>query len=397
MTSKRYFGSIRQRDSGRWQIRYRTRDGKRVSHPVTYARRADAARMLAALERQAQTGGPLVGSAGSKMPLRDYAVQWLEQHPGLRPRTVEVYRSLLNRHVLPTLGDVRLSRLDTATVREWRSLLAKRGTSKTMIAKSYRLLRAILNTAVVEDELIVANPCKIKGAGEERADERPALSVVQVFGLVEMVPDRWRAFMLLMTFASLRWGEITALTRHDVDLEKRTVRVRRQFVTVPGGLELSPPKSRAGVRIVSFPAGILPELLRHLDRFSVEGREGLVFPNEHGQPLRRGNFNKSVRWAQIRERLGVPGLHLHDLRHTGNTLAAQSGASLRDLMTRMGHDSPAAALIYQHSSRASDEAIAAALDAQLTIRRQAAESDSRDGSGAHVGPDEDQSDRPEAV
>ena len=70
------------------------------------------------------------------MPLRDYAVQWLEQHPGLRPRTVEVYRSLLNRPVLPTLGDVRLSRLDTATVREWRALLAKRGTSKTMMAKS---------------------------------------------------------------------------------------------------------------------------------------------------------------------------------------------------------------------------------------------------------------------
>ena len=122
-----------------------------------------------------------------------------------------------------------------------------------------------------------------------------------------------------------------------------------------------------------------------------------MFPNEHGQPLRRGNFNKSVRWAQSRERLGVPGLHLHDLRHAGNTLAAQSGASLRDLMTRMGHDSPAAALIYQHSSRASDEAIAEALDAPLTIRCQAAESDFRDGSGGHVGPDEDQSDGLEII
>ena len=58
MTSKRYFGSIRQRDSGRWQIRYRTRDGKRVSHPVTYARRADAARALAELERQGAGGRP---------------------------------------------------------------------------------------------------------------------------------------------------------------------------------------------------------------------------------------------------------------------------------------------------------------------------------------------------
>jgi integrase len=65
----------------------------------------------------------------------------------------------------------------------------------------------------------------------------------------------------------------------------------------------------------------------------------------------------------------LPNLHLHDLRHTGNTLAAQSGASLRDLMTRMGHDSPAAALIYQHSSQVADEAIATALDARLTERK----------------------------
>jgi integrase len=210
-----------------------------------------------------------------------------------------------------------------------------------------------------------------------------------------MVPQRWRAFLLLKTFASLRWGEITALTRQDLDLERRTVRVRRQFVTVPGGLDVGPPKSRAGLRIVSFPAGILPELHRHLDRFAGDGPSGLVFPNQHGRPYRRGNFNKAVGWAEVRERLGVPDLHRHDLRHAGNTFAARSGASLRDLMVRMGHDSPAAALIYQHSSRASDEAIAAALDAQLTDRLQKAENDSRDGSGAHVGPDEGQSARPE--
>ncbi len=94
-----------------------------------------------------------------------------------------------------------------------------------------------------------------------------------------------------------------------------------------------------------------------------------MFVNEHGQPWHRGNFNPAVRWRQAREQIGVPNLHLHDLRHTGNTLAAQSSAGLRDLMTRMGHDSPAAALIYQHSSRVADEAIAAALDARLSERK----------------------------
>jgi Phage integrase family len=120
---------------------------------------------------------------------------------------------------------------------------------------------------------------------------------------------------------------------------------------------------------ISFPAAILPELQHHLDAYSLDGPGWLVFVNEHGQPWHRGNFNPAVRWRAAREQIGVPNLHLHDLRHTGNTLAAQSGASLRNLMTRIGHDSPAAALIYQHSSRVADEAIAAALDARLTERK----------------------------
>ena len=369
MANRRYFGSIRRRESGRWQIRYRTRDGVRVAWPETYARRADAVRVLAELERQSQVAGNWLDVAGSKVLFAVYAEEWINQHPRLRPRTADVYRSLIRRHLAPALGQVALGQLDTATVREWRAGLLEAGVSATMVAKSYRLLRAILNTAVTEDELIIVNPCRIKGAGEERATERPVLTLDQLYALVDLMPDRWKAFLLLKTFASLRWGEITALTRNDLDLERRTVRIRRQLLRVPGGLQLGPPKSRAGIRTVSFPAGILPELQRHLDTYSLDGPDGLVFVNEHGQPWHRGNFNPAVGWRQAREQIGVPNLHLHDLRHTGNTLAAQSGASLRDLMTRMGHDSPAAALIYQHSSRVADEAIAAALDARLTERK----------------------------
>jgi len=93
--------------------------------------------------------------------------------------------------------------------------------------------------------LIIVNPCRIRGAGEERASERPLLTLDQLYALVDLMPDRWKAFLLLKTFASLRWGEITALTRNDLDLERRTVRIRRQFLTMPGGLQLRPPKSRA--------------------------------------------------------------------------------------------------------------------------------------------------------
>jgi len=94
------------------------------------------------------------------------------------------------------------------------------------------------------------------------------------------------------------------------------------------------PKSRAGRRVVSFPREIAPELRWHLDRFVEPGGDSLVFVGPKGGRLRRSNFN--VIWAKARDAVDLSGLHLHDLRHTGNTMAAATGASLRELMERMG-------------------------------------------------------------
>lgn len=67
--------------------------------------------------------------------------------------------------------------------------------------------------------------------------------------------------------------------------------------------------------------------------------------------------------------IGADGLHFHDLRHTGNHFAASDGAGLRDLMTRMGHDSERAAMIYQHEARGADSAITRAIDAHIEAER----------------------------
>ena len=85
-----------------------------------------------------------------------------------------------------------------------------------------------------------------------------------------------------------------------------------------------------------------------------------MFCGGKGQPIRRANFY--VVWKRAREEVGLPHLHFHDLRHTGNTLAAATGASTKELMARMGHASPRAALIYQHAIRERDHAIAQALN-----------------------------------
>jgi integrase len=110
---------------------------------------------------------------------------------------------------------------------------------------------------------------------------------------------------------------------------------------------------------------IVPPLREHLAVFTEDDPGALAFPGAKGGPLRRGNFNKMSAWPHAVESIGMPGLHFHDLRHTGNQFAAQSGAAPRDLMARMGHDSDRAAMIYQHEARGADKTIMNAIDTHV--------------------------------
>jgi len=365
----RRYGSIRKRESGRYQVRFRGPDGMMRSASETFERKSDAERYLALVESQ-MVRREWIDPERAKIRLKDYAERWIVQRPGLRPRTVALYTWLLQKHVTPYLGAVSLGSLDTPLIREWRSTLLNRGVSQTVTAKAYRFLRAVLTTATREDELIRMNPCRIPGAGHEAPSERPVLTVPQVFALMEEMPERYQALILLTTFACLRWGEVSALQRQDLDLEKVTVRVRQAFTEQRGkGLVFGPPKSRAGVRIISIPAVVAPAIQNHLSAYVLDVPDALIFTGPKGGAILRGNFNKLTAWRDAVVKIGAPGLHFHDLRHTGNTLAAQTGASLRDLMTRMGHDSPRAALIYQHATSQADRAIAKAVSTAIEEMR----------------------------
>jgi integrase len=368
---RRRFGNIRQLPSGRYQVRYRGHGGQLRSHAVTFARKTDADRALALIEAEIAEGA-WTDPDRAKIKLADYADVWIAQRPGLRPRTVEIYRGLLRRLVSPYLGSVPLGKIDTPMIRDWRARLLDQGISVSETAKAYRFLRAVLMTAA-DDRIIPRNPCRVRGAGEEKSDERPTLTVRQVYELADRMPGNChRVLVLLAAFASLRWGEITALRRCDIDIQAGTVTIARQHVQLDtGGVVVTAPKSRASARTVAIPAAILPAIRGHLDGCVGQSPDSLVFTGSRGGVLRRSNFRRAVKWSYTVEAVGVPGLHFHDLRHTGNTHAAATGASLRDLMDRMGHDSARAALIYQHKTAAAGRAIADALSAQIESMEQA--------------------------
>lgn len=354
---RRTFGRVRKLPSGRYQVRYPGPDGVLRPAAMTFPTEADADAWLDQTEAK-MVLGEWFNPDGGLVPFGNYADEWLTDRP-LAPKTRQTYEGLLRLHIKPTLGVIRLADLDGRTVRRWHGRMRADGKGQVTTAKAYRLLRTILNTAV-EDGLIPSNPCKIKGAGIERSPERPALDVGQVFKLAANIGDRWRALVLLAAFAHLRWGELAALRRHCLDLDARTVRVRASQAEVGSELVLGPPKSRAGERTVTFPAVIVPTLQHHLDTYAQPGRLGLVFVGEKGAALRRCNF--SDRWSAALDAAGLADVHFHDLRHSGNTWAASTGASLSELMRRMGHASSDAALRYQHATSDRDRAIADALD-----------------------------------
>jgi integrase len=148
---------------------------------------------------------------------------------------------------------------------------------------------------------------------------------------------------------------------------------------------LGPPKSRAGRRVVGIPQAVIPVLREHLTVYVKDEPGALAFPGAQGGPLRRGNFNKMSAWPYAVRSVGADRLHYHDLRHSGNTFAAASGAGLRDLMARMGHDSERAAMIYQHEARGADQAITSAIDSHVQAEQRGDEDD--DGQAGTLAPE----------
>jgi integrase len=358
MTRRSNWGSVRQLASGRFQARYRVAGVEHLA-PRTFRTKRDAYAFLATARADLERGTWIDPDAG-KVPLAEYARRWLDERPQLRPRTRELYEAQLRRHILPTFGSMALRDLRRPAIRTWyASLLEGPRPGASTTAKCYRLLRSILATAV-EDELIPKNPVAIKGAGVEHPEERPIATIKQVYALADAIEPRYRALVLTATFTGLRLGELRALKRRRLDLLHATLHVAEQMQELKDGtLITGPPKTAAGVRRVAIPRALVPELEAHLARWAAPGPHGLVFCGTRDQPMRRASLYSA--WRRAVRAADVEGLRFHDLRHTGNTLAAATGASTRELMTRMGHASPRAALIYQHATEERDRTIADAL------------------------------------
>lgn len=356
MTRTSNFGHLERLPSARWRARYSGPDGKRRS--ATFGTKADARAWLATQQADVVRKtwrAPEVG----KRTVGAYAADYLTR-TDLRESTRALYRGLWARHLEEAWSDVPVADITPQRVRGWHADAAK--TSKpTALAQSYRLLRSILNVALA-DEVIVSNPCRLRSAGTPKPS-RPARSLTtgEVIALSKSVPARYAAFVLVLAFGGLRFGEASGLCRMNISSEGQRVSIERSVRYVSGRWLVGEPKTDAGRRTVAMPSFVAAALVRHLEAHVGDEPDALVFGTRSGRFLNGANFGQTFRRAV--EAVGLPPVRVHELRHTGATLAASTpGTTTKQLMARLGHASPVAALHYQHAVADRDADIARALD-----------------------------------
>ncbi len=369
--TRRQFGRLRQLPSGRWQASY-LHNGAVHKAVSTFPTKSSAGHWLQAEEdlidldrrRPGEWSPPAERAArreAAKLTLRAYSKTWLDNKTKLARRTRDNYRGHLDNNILPALGDPGLADVTPEHVRTWFAGLG--AVNETRNAQAYAVLNGVFNTAVADD-LIERNPCRIKGAAQVKHAKRSVvlLDAAELTQLAAAMPDDARLAVLLAGWCALRKGEIFALRRCDVAADGSTVRVERAVTYRDGKFEVGPTKTRESRRVVSVPPHVRPAVLEHLTHYTAEAAEALVF-TEPSTGSFAGEKRFRTAWEAARAEIGQPELHFHDLRHAAGVMAAQTGATLRELMDRLGHTSPNMSMRYQHTAEGRADALAERLSA----------------------------------
>jgi integrase len=368
--TRRAFGRLRQRDSGRWQAAY-THRGVVYAAAATFPTKSSAVawledeRELIELDRRNRsTWTPpaqrAARSAAEKLTLRGYATTWLE-HRNVSPRTKDNYAYHLDRQILPVLGDMVLAEIGPEDVRVW---FAGLGTEhRTRNAQAYGVLGALLNTAT-DDGLIDRSPARIKGAAAVKHTKRSVvlLEPHELAALAEAMPAPLRMTVLLAGWCGLRRGELFALRRDDIAGDGATVRVHEAVTHRHGRSMAGPTKTKESRRTVTVPVHVRAALIEHLREHVSGARDALLFAD----PV-TGSFYAEGRYRTpffaAREAIDKGDLHFHDLRHFGGVMAALAGGTTREVMDRLGHTTSGTAMRYQHVAKGRADALADRLSA----------------------------------
>jgi integrase len=335
-------GHLRRTTSGNWQARYRDPTGRERAR--NFPRKIDAERFLALIEVE-KVRGEWVDPEAGKVIVAEFSERWYATTVALKPKTRAGYRSLLDSRILPYIGHLQLRRVDPLLVREWIADLQEDGISASRIRQARNVIHAVFGLAQ-QASLIVRNPVEGIRTPPLPVADRRFLTSEQVRLLAASMPGRYQVLTYVLAYTGIRFGEAAALRRARCDVAASRLDIAESLAEVAGGLHFGSTKTHRH-RTVAIPATIRNLLANHLDTVN-QAWETLVFTSPTGQPLRYSNFRNRV-WIPATEAAELPGLDIHELRHTAASLMIRAGADPKLIQTQLGHASIAVTYdVYGH-------------------------------------------------
>lgn len=362
-------GTLIRRKDGRWQASLQVGGIRKTVYGKT---RAEAAQKLAELKRQALTSGALPN--GGKVTVGELLDRWLEvRSPNWRPRTLEDWRYVVETHLRPALGHVRLDKLSPAQVQLFYTKLQERGNHRTAL-KAHVALNSALKLAVRWGWLLT-NPLERVDAPRYSPAPKGMWTEEQLRRFLEGARSHYLYPLWVVAIATgLRLGELAGLRWEDVDGGRLFCRQTLQWAN--GEWHVQPPKTQAGIRTVTLPEIAVQAL--NFQRFQQaawrsEQEEwpagNLVFTTPTGQPLHRATVAHELR--RMCERLGIPPMTLHALRHLHASLLLAAGIPLTAVSQRLGHrDTGVTAKVYAHAIPQQEDGAAEAVNRILNGGKQ---------------------------
>jgi integrase len=371
-------GNITRRGERSWRVKFEAgeRDpatGKRRTRYVTVrGTKKDAQRELTRLLAEVENGTSVDPSG---ITVAEWLRGWFNEAGDLSPKTLERYRQLAERQIIPHVGATALQKLRPAQIHDWHTKLLKSGgatgcpLSARTVGHAHRVLHRALERAILL-EIVSRNVAAVIPPPMVGHAEVAILNAEQIADLLAKLADHWLYPIASLALATgMRRGELCALTWGSVDFDNATVRVERSLEETAAGLRFKPPKTRAGRRVISLPASAVAALRAHRAA-QIEHRlalglgrpdvNDLVFARPDASPHPPDNLSRD--WRRNVLFLKLPLVSLHALRHSHVSALIAAGLDVVTISRRIGHASPAVTLgVYAHVFAAADKDTAAAL------------------------------------
>jgi integrase len=365
-------GSINKRGNNSWRLKFDLprEDGERHTQYATFrGTKREAQMKLAELIASVGSGSYV---EPSKTAVGDFVASRIDQWEAaghLSPRSAARYREILRNQIRPHLGDKLLQRLRPVDIEAWHTTLQASGLMARTIGAAHRVLSKAFDDAV-RHEMLVKNVAKTQPT--PKVDDREVVIVRDIPALIEKLKgSRVHTLAMISLFTGMRMGEILALRWSAVDLDRAVIEVRESIENTAVGTRFKAPKTKAGRRTITLP-DILIGVLREHRREQLELRmrlgigrlpdDALLISDIDGNPWQQRQT--STLWQRFAEKIGMPEITFHALRHTHASQLIDAGVDIVTISKRLGHAKPDITLrVYSHLFRKDDSKAAAAINA----------------------------------